>query len=126
VKIAAIAGSHIPSDTANSIQVMKACNALSQLGHSVHLIVPGDGGRGTGDGRRGTEDWQNIANHYGLSHPFEVEWLASTNRRFFTWQSVRRALTHKPDLLYTWMPQSAVFGLLARIPTIFEIHIQPS
>ena len=42
MKIVAIAGSQIPSDTANSIQVMKACNALVQLGHDLTLIVPGN------------------------------------------------------------------------------------
>ena len=41
MKIVAIAGSRIPSDTANSIQVMKACSALAQLGHDLTLIVPG-------------------------------------------------------------------------------------
>ena len=40
MKIVAIAGSRIPSDTANSIQVMKACQALVQLGHELTLIVP--------------------------------------------------------------------------------------
>jgi glycosyltransferase involved in cell wall biosynthesis len=29
-------------------------------------------------------------------------------------------------LLYTWFLQSAVFGLLYKIPTVFEIHIQPT
>jgi hypothetical protein len=33
VKIACISTSRIPSDTANSIQVMKACQALASLGH---------------------------------------------------------------------------------------------
>ena len=40
MNIVAIAGSTIPSDTANSIQVMKACNALVQIGHNVTLLVP--------------------------------------------------------------------------------------
>ena len=31
-----------------------------------------------------------------------------------------------PDLLYVWMPQSAVFGLLAQKPVIFEAHLQPT
>jgi glycosyltransferase involved in cell wall biosynthesis len=44
----------------------------------------------------------------------------------FTWQSVQRVRALKPDLLYTWFPQSAVFGLLYKIPTVFEIHIQPT
>lgn len=118
MKIVAIAGSAIPSDTANSIQVMKACNALVQLGHGVHLIVTGDGGRET--------DWESLARHYGLTHPFEIEWLTSSSRRLFTFNSVRRALKLKPDLIYTWFPQSAVFGLLFGKPTIFEAHLQPT
>ncbi|MFZ5858176.1 MAG: glycosyltransferase family 4 protein [Chloroflexota bacterium] len=117
MKIVAIAGSTIPSDTANSIQVMKACSALAQLGHEVTLIVPDF------DLRPLTFD---IQKHYGISASFPIEWLTSTNRRLFTWNSVRRALKLKPDLIYTWFPQSAVFGLLAGKPTIFEAHLQPT
>ena len=117
MKIIAIAGSHIPSDTANSIQVMKACSALVQLGHDLTLIVPDF------DPRPSNFDLQA---HYGLPDIFPMEWLRSTNRRLFTWQSVRRALALHPDLLYVWMPQSAVFGLLANKPVIFEAHLQPT
>ena len=117
MKIVAIAGSRIPSDTANSIQTMKACSALVQLGHDLTLLVPDF------DPRPLTFNFQG---HYGLPGIFPIEWLKSTNRRFFTWGSVRRALAHHPDLLYIWMPQSAVFGLLARKPVIFEAHLQPT
>ena len=117
MKILAIAGSRIPSDTANSIQVMKACSALAQLGHDLTLVVPGE---------NPIAHYQLLQSHYGLPNIFPIEWLTSSSRRFFTLQSVRHALKHKPDLLYVWLPQSAVFGLLARAPTIFEIHIQPS
>jgi glycosyltransferase involved in cell wall biosynthesis len=117
MKIVAIAGSRVPSDTANSIQVMKACSALTQLGHDLTLIVPEN------NVERSTF---NVQQHYGINTSFPIEWLSGSSRRFFTINSVRRALKLKPDLLYVWMPQSAVFGLLARIPTIFEIHIQPS
>ena len=115
MNIIAIAGSTIPSDTANSLQVMKACNALVQLGHHVTLIVPGAPNTST-----------NLKQHYGLQTDFPIEWLSSSSRRMFTWRSVQRARALKPDLLYTWFPQSAVFGLLYKIPTIFEIHIQPT
>ena len=115
MKIVAIAGSQTPSDTANSIQVMKACNALVQLGHELTLSVPGAPNTSV-----------DLRKHYGLQTDFQIEWLASPSRRLFTWQSVQRARALKPDLLYAWMIQSAVFGLLVKIPTVFEIHIQPT
>ena len=115
MNIVAIAGSTIPSDTANSLQVMKACQALMQLGHHVMLIVPGIPHQSI-----------DLKQHYGLQMNFPIEWLSSASRRMFTWQSAQRADALKPDLLYTWFPQSAVFGLLYKIPTIFEIHIQPT
>lgn len=116
MKIVAIAGSTVPSDTANSIQVMKACNALVQLGHHVTLLVPGNP----------QSSIENLKSHYGLQTEFPIEWLTSSSRRRFTWDSVRRAKKLKADVIYTWFPQAAVFGLLHRIPTIFEIHIQPT
>jgi glycosyltransferase involved in cell wall biosynthesis len=115
MKIVAIAGSTIPSDTANSMQVMKACQALVQLGHQITLIVPGSQNTSV-----------NLQKHYGLQTSFPILWLASSNRCLFTWRSVRRARELKPDLLYVWFPQSAVFGLLHKLPVIFEIHIQPT
>ena len=115
MKIAAIAGSTIPSDTANSLQVMKACQALVQIGHDVMLLVPG-----------AKNSAVDLRGHYGLQTEFPIEWLSSSSRRMFTWDSVRRARTHKADLVYSWFPQSAVFALLLGMPVVFEIHIQPT
>lgn len=117
MKIVAIAGSRVPSDTANSIQVMKACAALVQLGHDLTLLVPESGERPSP---------AVLQQHYGLPVTVSVEWLSVQNRRLFTWQAVRHAQSLHPDALYVWMPQSAVFGLLAHHPTLFEIHIPPS
>ena len=50
MKIAAIAQSKVPSRTANSIQVMKTCSALAQIGHEVCLWVPG----------KGSSEWNNL------------------------------------------------------------------
>ena len=80
MNIVAIAGSTIPSDTANSLQVMKACQALVQVGHEVTLIVPGS--------KNTTVD---LKTHYGLQTDFPIEWLSSSSRRMFTWDFVRRA-----------------------------------
>ena len=65
MKIAAIAGSTVPSDTANSLQVMKACQALVQIGHDVTLLVPG---------ARNTS--VDLRKHYGLETDFPIEWLS--------------------------------------------------
>lgn len=116
MKIVAIAGSQIPSDTANSIQLMKVCSAMAQLGHDLTLIVP----------RARQTSTVDLKTHYGLQTDFPIEWLASPSRRLFTWQSVQRARALKPDILYTWYPQSAVFSLLYKIPTVFEIHFYPT
>ena len=115
MKIAASAGSTIPSDTANSLQVMKACQALAQIGHDVTLLVPG--------AKNTTVD---LKQHYGLQTDFPIEWLSSSSRRMFTWDSVRRARALRADVIYSWFPQSAVFGLLSGMPVVFEIHIQPT
>lgn len=115
MKIAAIAGSTIPSNTANSLQVMKACQALLQIGYDLTLLVPGSKHR--------TVDHKQ---HYGLQTEVPIEWLSSSNRRRFTWDAVRRARALKADLIYSWFPQSAVFGLLQGMPVVFEIHIQPT
>jgi glycosyltransferase involved in cell wall biosynthesis len=115
MKIAAIAGSTVPSDTANSLQVMKACQALVQNGHEVTLLVPGT-----------KKSSINLQRYYGLQTDFPIEWLSASSRRRFTWDSVRRAGARNADVIYSWFPQSATFALLHKFPTIFETHIQPT
>ncbi|NJC97149.1 MAG: hypothetical protein C3F07_18070 [Anaerolineales bacterium] len=117
MKIVAIAGSQIPSDTANSLQVMKACNALVQLGHDLTLIVPDF------DLRPSTF---NLQQHYGLQTDIHIEWLPTSNRRLFPWQAFLHARKQDPDLIYSWLIQSSVFALLFKLPSVFEIHIQPT
>src|ERR1051325_2504373 len=102
---------------------MKACNALVQIGHHVTLLVP-ENLKSSIENRK--SEIVNLKSHYGLQTEFPIEWLSSSNRRMFTWNSVRRARALKADLVYTWFPQSAVFGLLRRMSVIFEIHIQPT
>jgi glycosyltransferase involved in cell wall biosynthesis len=117
MKILAIAMSRIPAPNANGIQVMKVCQALAQLGHDVTLLVPDMEPWG------GTRD--DLKSFYGLEKTFEVRWLKTASRRTFTWQAVREARQHHPDLIYTWSPQSSVFALLHRLPVTFELHEPP-
>jgi glycosyltransferase involved in cell wall biosynthesis len=120
MKIAAIAMSRVPAYLANGIQVMKTCQAMAQLGHEVTLLLPD-----LEPGAPVSREWEALAAHYGLHTPFRLEWLKTHGRRLFTYRAVRRARALKPDLLYTWPLHSAVFGLLAKIPVVLELHEQP-
>ena len=125
MRICCIAPSRIPSETANSIQAMKACHALAQIGHEVILIAPGDGPPGSTEEER----WRLLADQYGLETyfrqlylpPFDG-WLA---RRVFPWRAILHARKLKPDLIYTWLYQSAAGGLLQRRRVILEMHGLP-
>ncbi len=115
MKIVCIAASFVPSNTANSIQVMKATQALAALGHSVTLLVPGEG----------AAEWDDLRSFYGLQQEFEVEWIPEnlTFRRYdYAFKAVRRARQLSPDLVYTWVLQAAVLSLGRGIPTILELH----
>lgn len=112
MRILAITNSRIPSLTANSIQAMKVCDALSQLDHEVLLIAPAEAD---------PVSWDQLASHYGLRHRFQVEWRPSARmfrRLDFVWYAQSAAGGRKPDLIYTWLPQSAVLGLQRGFPVI--------
>ena len=118
MRIVCISASQVPSDTANSIQVMKVCQAFAQLGHVVTLLVPGPRHQGL--------DPAALQEHYGLHTLFTIEWLPARTRRQFPWKAVRHARRLKADLLYAWPLQSAALGLLAGLPSMLELHDFPA
>ncbi len=119
MKICCITSFRIPSKAANSIQVMKVSQALSQLGHEVVLFAPG----------HVHTPWKELAVLYGLNLPFEVIWLpayARLKRYDFAVNAVRRAALRKADLIYTWLPQAGLLGNLLGFPVVLEIHDRPT
>jgi len=123
MKIVCITASAVPSSSANSIQAMKACQALAQLGHEVTLLVPAPPEFSEFEA---TERGGALLSFYGLSTGFPVKWLPNASRRAFTWAAVGRAGAIQADMVYTWVPQSAVFALLRRLPAILELHDLPA
>lgn len=116
MKVAVITNSRIPSLTANSIQAMKVCQALMQIGHDLRIFAPAE-----------TEPVppETLAAHYGLRITPELELLPSIRRlkRFdFILRAQSAARQFKADLIYTWLPQSAVIGLWAGYPVVLEMH----
>ncbi len=115
MKIVCIAASFIPSNTANSIQVMKVSHALAEIGHDVTLLVPGDQGI----------PWEDLQYHYGVQQAFDIQWISEnlTFRRYdFALKALREAVRMKPDIIYTWVLQAAVLALWHNLPTILEMH----
>ena len=118
MRIAIITNSRIPSLTANSIQAMKVCQALAQLGHEIRLFAP-----------RETEPatWEQLAFHYGLSTQFDIEWLPSnaTLKRYdFTLYSILKTRKFEADLVYTWLLNPAVVALWLGWPVVLEMHAE--
>ena len=116
MKIAVITNSRIPSLTANSIQAMKVAQALMQLGHDVRMFVPAE-----------TKPVapELLLTHYGLRLAPPIELLPSMKglkRLDFIVHAQRAAWTFGADLIYTWLPQSAVVGLWMNYPVILEMH----
>ena len=124
MKIVCIAMARIPYYTANSIQVMKTCQAMTQLGHEVTLIAFDNPETG------GVQPWETVAKFYGLKTQFQISYFPFHKRgfirRMFPWRALLRTLTFNPDILYIWPVQSAVGALLLRRPVIFEVHDRPT
>ncbi len=124
MKIVCISSARIPYYTANSIQVMKTCQAMVQLGHEVTLIAFDNPEAG------GIQPWEMVANFYGLQTRFEILYYPFHKRgfirRLFPWRALRTAISLRPNILYVWPIQSAVGGLLLGHPVIFELHDRPS
>jgi len=116
MRIAAITNSRLPSLTANSIQAMKVCQALMQLGHNVRIFAPREMAVVSPDALR---------EHYGLRLSPDLELLPSVRqfkRLDFIVYAQSAARKFKADLIYTWLPQSAVMALWRDYPVILEMH----
>jgi glycosyltransferase involved in cell wall biosynthesis len=123
VKIAVIAPTSIPARRANTVQVMKMCQALVELGHQVRLSAPSQAVN------ESKPDWEALAHHYGLRHPFPVTWLAAhprLRRYDYGWQAVRWARGWGADLLYTRLPQAAAIASSLGAPALLEMHDFPA
>lgn len=115
MKIVCIAASFVPATTANSIQVVKAAHALAELGHTVTLLVPG----------ASQTPWPELREQYGLRQAFEVRWLQENlafRRYDFALKAMGAARQENPDVIYTWMLQTAALSVWRGIPTVLELH----
>ncbi len=119
MRIGVISASQIPSRAANSIQVMKVCQAIMDLGHELQLWVPGS---------RPLESPDALKSWYGLQRTVPIHWITSVRalRRYdFAWKAVRQAQAWGADVVYCWPLQAATLSARRGMPTVLEVHDRP-
>lgn len=119
MRIACIATSQVPSRTANSIQVMKVCQALVELGHVVNLWLPR---------HRNEIGWDALGELYGIRSTFPIRRLSAIvglGRYDFCLNAILQARRWSADLLYLWPIQAAAIAGWMRLPSVLEVHDIP-
>jgi len=119
MKIVYLAFSYIPSRSANSLHVMKMCEAFAKLGHDVYLIVP--------DKKECYEpNVSDVYDFYNVQNCFEIIKIQLSypiiNLAFFWPVLIIRLFKIKPDLIYgRYLPGSYLSAKLG-YKVIFEVH----
>jgi glycosyltransferase involved in cell wall biosynthesis len=124
MRIALIAPTYLPAHRANTIQVMKMAQAITNLNHQVVVFVP----YSDHDNHEGVIPWEQLAELYGLSNKFQLEWLhiKPWMRRYdYGYLAVHAARKWRAELVYTRLPQAAVLAARTTIDTVYEVHDLP-
>lgn len=120
MKIAVSSTSKIPSETANSIQVLMACQGMVENGHEVRLWVP----------HLKVNRFEALRRHYGLTcrafRLYELPSLKFLHRIDFSILTILRTFFFNPTYEYTWNIQIATFAAWVGCSSIFEAHDIPS
>jgi glycosyltransferase involved in cell wall biosynthesis len=119
VRIACVSTSTVPSRTANSIQLVKACAALVAVGEEVAIWVPGKAPSG---GRAEVNEF------YGVQTPLDIRWLRSLRRLRGYDFCARACLAGKlwgADLFYVWPYQAVALCSTLGWPVLMEVHDRP-
>ena len=118
MRICYLANSSIPSSTANSIAIIKICEAFSELKHEVNLITANVKKKNS-----------NIFNFYDVKSKFKIEGInffkkfpLGINYYLFSLISVLKSLSFKPDLYITRNFFTCFVLIMLRKKVIIELH----
>ncbi|MBI9061715.1 MAG: glycosyltransferase [Marinilabiliaceae bacterium] len=119
MKIIYLANSFIPSRTANSIHVMKMCQALAKVGHDVTLV--------TFDSEENEEDGiENVYDYYGVESCFSIKKIPLRKVKgkihMFAFDAIQFIRKQELDLVYTRCEIPALYLTFTSIPFIIEAH----
>lgn len=114
-----MSNSIIPSKTANSIHVMKMCQAFGDNGHEVVLLAPDLK-------EEGEKNITDVYSYYGVKETFRIRKFKSFG---FRGQSILQLFyifnilsKESPDLVYGRFAAGCAVASLMRYKTILEIH----
>jgi glycosyltransferase involved in cell wall biosynthesis len=127
MRIAYLSSATIPSPSANSLQVMKMCQAFVQEGHEVHLILP-PADDGAADAQAAPQP-AVLARQYGLTVGFptrRVKLLPLLGRRGLAWAEADEAARVVPNLVYTRGIDIAWAVAQHGFPVLLEVHQPPA
>jgi glycosyltransferase involved in cell wall biosynthesis len=120
LRLVYLSNSKIPSREANSIHVMKMCQALAELGHSVTLLAP--------DVETGIEPGvTDIYAFYGVAPSFQVRKLSW--RRFkgrgwvYGWEAGRFAKGLDVDAAFGRSLHACAVAARSGLPTVWDAHM---
>lgn len=120
MKIVYISNSTIPSRTANSIHVMKMCQAFAQHGHEVVLLAPDRKDKNL------EANVENIYEYYGVEKCFKVEklpWLPVKGRgHIYGFLAALKSKFLSPYLVYGRSLTGCYFSSFFKSPVMFESH----
>lgn len=112
----------IPSSNANSVHVVKMCEAFSQLGVEMTLVIPGFQWK-----RRVT--MQELSELYGIKHDFRIKTIymrksAASGFRYhiFSLLAFLWCWFQKKDFVLTRVPDIAFLAAVFRTQIMFECH----
>lgn len=114
-----ISKSKLPSTAANSVHVMKMCQAFSRQGITVELsaIRPR---------KHDLVDFGVIFSEYAVEPKFDLHLFGFPNlparTEFHILSSLKKARNIGSDVIYTRIPRAAVLGELLGWPSVIELH----
>lgn len=121
MKILYLSNSKIPSRTANSIHVMKMCNAFVKNGHDVYLMCE-QNGRITNE----TYDYYDTEKGSFKIYPFKYRKIKGLGRYIYSFHSKKLSSVVSPDLIYGRNLYSIFLCRNLNIPLIYESHSPPN
>ena len=122
MRIAYLASAAIPSSSANSLQILKMCEAMVGEGHVLTLLAPQPIDEGDSNSR-------NVREYYGLRLAPEIQRIETPRligRRGLAWRMARRTRQLAPDIVYTRGVDLAMAATWFGQRVVLELHQLPS